>query len=127
MNSFNVFIVVRLYAFKFDKVYRFDLTGDKVELDCGLKVGMTIDEVLNRYGERKVYDLTKTYTDNDFSDIEHLLTSYKPEGLYSGYEKAMYITADYQKYNYDIIAMGLVLLINDNQVERIVYGHPTAD
>lgn len=72
------------------------------------------------------FNITGTYTDNDFSDIEHLLTLCKPEGLYSNYEKAMYITADYRKYDYDIMAKGLVLLINGNKVERIVYGYPTA-
>jgi len=110
-----------------DTVKRFDLTGQNIELASGLKVGMTVDEVIHEFGAREVYDLNNTKTtEYEASAINHILTAFKPENYYSQYTQAMYIDMDYEKIqpNEVFAYMGLVLLIKDNKVDRIVVGYP---
>ncbi len=60
-----------------DKVFRFDITSKDIKLDCGLSVGMTTKEVLNKFGDREVYDIGGN-ENSDLSSIKHVLNSYKP-------------------------------------------------
>jgi hypothetical protein len=109
-----------------DKVFRFDITNNNVELDCGLKVGMTTDEILNRFGDRGIYNINDTNEQLNLSDIKHVLKSYKPKGYYTEYSQAMIIYADQQKFE-EPLAKALVLLLNEDKLKRIVFGYPTAD
>lgn len=109
-----------------DVVFRFDITGNNVELNCGLKVGMTIDEIINKYGNREVYSIKVEKESYELNSIRHVLTSYKPENYYSNYEKAMIVNSDPDKLDGFYKAMSLVLLIKDDKVDRIVFGYPTS-
>lgn len=118
-----------------DTTFRFDLAGNGPELDCGLKVGMTVREVTDRFGERRIYNLEADQSDtekmiaegNELNDIKHVLTSHKPSDMYNNYQKAMIIYADPDKFDESIKAQALVLLIKESKVDRIVFGYPTAD
>ncbi len=118
-----------------DTTIRFDLTGNGPELDCGLKVGMTVREVTDRFGERRIYNLEADQSDtekliaeaNELNDIKHVLISHKPSDMYNNYQKAMIIYADPDKFDESIKAQALVLLIKESKVDRIVFGYPTAD
>ncbi|MDP4095063.1 MAG: DUF5991 domain-containing protein, partial [Bacillota bacterium] len=109
-----------------DEVFRFDITGSNVELACGLKVGMTTDEVISKFGPRDIYNLNGNNNSFELSAIKHVLKSYKPVGYYSGYSKGMIIYFDPEKFD-DMLAKTVVLLIKDDKVDRIVFGYPTAD
>ncbi len=108
-----------------DTVFRFDITAGTVTLGCGLKVGMTVNEVMKLFGKRTVYSFD-TEEDGDFNGIKNVLTGYKPEDYYEGvYNEAMLIYHDEIAFG-DPFAKALVLLIEDGKVVRIVFGYPTA-
>jgi uncharacterized protein YcgL (UPF0745 family) len=109
-----------------DKVKRFDITNNNVELDCGLKVGMTTDEILNKFGKRSIYNIGDASENYELSAIKHVLKSYKPKDYYSGYPQAMIIDFDPDKFD-ESLAKALVLLIKNDKVDRIIFGYPTAD
>jgi hypothetical protein len=106
-----------------DNVFRFDITNENFQLDCGLKVGMTTDEILSKYGKRGIYNINST---DDSELIEPILKSYKPDGYYSEYSQAMIIYSDQDKFN-EPLAKALILLIENNKLDRIVFCYPTAD
>lgn len=118
-----------------DTTFRFDLTGNGQALDCGLKVGMTVKEVTDRFGDRNIYNLGAEEKDTEkkiedtyeLNDIKHILTSHKPADMYNNYQKAMIIYADPHKSDEPVKAQALVLLIKESKVDRIVFGYPTAD
>ena len=110
-----------------DKTFRFDIVNKNLTLDCGLKIGMTVKEVIDRYGNREVYNLEDTAEKMELMDIKHVLTSHKSANTYNGYQKAIIIYVDPDKFDKPIQAMALVLLIKDSKVDRIVFGYPTAD
>lgn len=112
--------------FEKDKVFRFDIIGEEVVLDCGLKTGMTVNEVKMNFGDRKAYNLNELNNSVEISDIKHVLESHKPEGFYSNYSDAMIIGLDPIKFSYSTKAMSLVLLLEDNKIDRIVFGYPTS-
>ncbi|QNU67821.1 hypothetical protein EHE19_005005 [Ruminiclostridium herbifermentans] len=107
-----------------DNIFRFDITNEKVQLDCGLRVGMTTDEILSKYGKRDIYNINGTNEDSEF--IKIILESYKPDGYYSEYSQAMIIYFDQDKFE-DPLAKALILLINNNKLDRIVFCYPTAE
>ncbi len=109
-----------------DKVFRFDITNANVQLDCGLKVGMTTDEVLSKFGKRTIYNISSSDEDSELISIKHVLESYKPKDYYSGYSHAMIIYSDQGKFD-DPLAKALVLLVKNKKIDRIVFGYPTAD
>ncbi len=108
-----------------DEVFRFDITSNSVVLDCGLKTGMTVQEILNKFGGRDVYNLNDTDESSDLNAIKHVLRSFKPKDCYTGYSQAMIIYADQDKFD-NPLAKAVVLLINKGRLERIVFGYPTA-
>ncbi len=118
-----------------DTTFRFDLTGNGQALDCGLKVGMTVKEVTDRFGDRNIYNLEAEEKDTEkkiedtyeLNDIKHILTSHKPADMYNNYQKAMIVYADPHKSDEPVKAQALVLLIKESKVDRIVFGYPTAD
>ncbi|WDV46284.1 tetratricopeptide repeat protein [Clostridiaceae bacterium M8S5] len=110
-----------------DSIKRFDVIGQNMELACGLKVGMTVDEVINKFGTREIYKLNSTTTTgHEVSAINNILTRSKPKKYYSQYNEAMYIDMDCENVKSEDVSkyMGLVLLIKDNMVDRIVLGYP---
>lgn len=104
-----------------EKVFRFDLTGKGMMLDCGLEVGMTVEEVVKEFGQREIYNII------DEESIKNVLENNKPDFYYSEYTQAMTILCDTEKFEEPPLAMSLVLLLKDNIVERIVFGYPTLD
>lgn len=110
-----------------DSVFRFDITSPDARLDCELYIGIDTDELDLRYGINKFYRLNEAES-YDLNNIKHVLESYKPEGYYSGYEKAAIVYHDFNSFE-EPLAKALVLLFDDDtdSVERIVFGYPTAN
>lgn len=114
-----------------DTVRRFDITSEDEQLDCELFIGIDSYELDMRYGINKIYELNGTES-YDLNNIKNVLKSYKPEGLYSEYEKAAIVYHNADSFE-DPLAKALVLLFDDNmsdgtdRVGRIVIGYPTAN
>ncbi len=109
-----------------DTITRFDITNSSFKLDCGLKIGMTVSDIIKQFGERSVYKLDSNEDNYELNAIKHVLKSYKPQGKYSDYSQAMIIYCDPEKFE-NGLARALVLLINNDRLDRIVFGYPTAD
>ncbi len=104
-----------------DKVFRFDLTQTGLPLDCGLEVGMTVEKVVEMFGQRKIYNIREE------ESIKHALGNNKPDEYYSEYSQAMTILCDTEKFEETPLSMSLVLLVKDDRVARIVFAYPTLD
>ena len=104
-----------------NNVFRFDLTQTGLPLDCGLEVGMTVEEVVEMFGQRKVYNIREE------ESIKYALENNKPDGYYSEYSQAMTILCDTEKFEQTPLGMSLVLLVKDDRVVRIVFSYPTLD
>ena len=107
-----------------DSVFRFDITNENFQLDCGLRIGMTIDEILSKFGKRKIYNINSIDADSEL--IKPILNVYKPDGYYSDYSQAMIIYSDQDKFK-EPLAKALILLIENSKLDRIVFCYPTAD
>lgn len=108
-----------------DTVFRFDITSDSVKLDCGLKVGMSVEEVQALFGDRTIYSLDSENEEYEVMNIKAVLENYKPNDYYRGYEEAIIIYHDIDTFE-EPIAKALVLLIEEDRIVRIVFGYPTA-
>lgn len=114
-----------------DTVFRFDITSDKAQLDCELYIGIDTEELDLRYSINKIYKLNDTES-YDLNNIKHVLESYKTEGYYSEYDRAAIVYHDPESFE-EPLAKALVILFDDdrggeeNRVQRIVFGYPTAD
>lgn len=110
-----------------EKVFRFDLVNSNFTMRCGLKVGMTLDEFQIKFGSREICDINSKDETSQLNDIKKLLEDYKPKGYFSEYTQAIIIYSDPDRTENVTLAIAMVLLIKDNQVDRIVLGYPTAD
>lgn len=114
-----------------DTVLRFDITKLNANLDCELYIGMHTDELDLRYSINKIYYLNgdESY---DLNNIKNVLESYKPDGCYSEYDKAAIVYHDPESFE-EPLAKALVLLFDEDivgeedRVQRIVFGYPTAN
>ena len=124
-------------------VLRFDITGPAYPLK-GVSVGMTETQLRTACFGQMLYNLsdldnvvvrrnglaeTQAY---QLTSAKKLLTDYKPDGRYAGYDGFVYWSggvqddelADYPEWR--TTALGAVILLKDGRVARIVFGFPTA-
>jgi hypothetical protein len=112
------------------QVEKFFITGDKCSLKCGLKVGMSVTEVMNKFKKIKTFNLDT----NDIYLELNVLNRHMPKNYYSEYKDYIYIdgaVTDKENEKYELGGMtrslGIVLLIKEEKVAGIVMDHPVAN
>lgn len=124
---------IEMYPLKDESVnkatsFRFDIYGLKYEFE-GIKIGMDTNSIQKIYGNRKQYNVESILQPSENKSLEEIciqkiITDLKPNNYYNSYQKAIYIGDILQGENSS--ASGIVVLLNDNKVARIVFGLPTA-
>lgn len=111
-----------------DLVLKFDIRGDKINLDGHLRVGMTVEEVMAAYGLMNLVSLEGIESDAtaiELSDIKRVFRSRNPKNYYLQYKEAMVLYSDPATFSY-VMPAALVLLIEDDKVVRMTLGYHTA-
>lgn len=104
--------------------FRFDITGAGVEFQ-GIKIGGELEDYLERLSNKETLSVETILGDKESQRVPYqyrkLLVSLKPDGYYSGYDKAVYEELVIEDFPY-----GFVVLFSDDRISRIVYGYPNA-
>lgn len=121
-----------------DRIWSFELTGNKYHIG-ELRVGMTVDEYLRKFGYSRKYslediDVFGSSDTNFYSKIDEynlgallrVLVILRPEGYYSEYQDVFYEQGTFLTKDGYLGSIGFALLIKNNKIDRIVYGYPTA-
>lgn len=111
------------------RVLRYDITGGDYEF-LGIGVGMARDEFERMYPGNAIYPLDGG-EGGELAIIRKLLTDYKPEGCYDGYDSAALFLGGVQPEEYEFYGggpyqLGAVVLFSGGEVGRIVFGYPSA-
>lgn len=108
-------------------VEKFFITGCKYNFKCGLKVGMSVTEVMNKFKNAKKFNLD----DNELYLELNVLNRHMPKNYYSEYKDFIYIEGrvldkENEKYNLGGMTrtIGIVLLIKDQKIAGIVMDYP---
>lgn len=109
------------------KSFRFDITAPGRDF-FGIRIGMTEEQYLYAVENKETYlikDILKADSENSKIPFQYkkLLTTMKEENCYNDYDKAIYEEIIFD----DVKPYGLVILIKNNKVARIVYGNPNAN
>jgi hypothetical protein len=104
--------------------FRFDITGNKYDF-YGVRIGMSLEEYLKRVENKVVFSVSEILNDSEGEKFPYvykkLLVSVKPPHYYESYDKAVY-----EQIVINDIPYGIVVLFNNDKIERIVYGYPNA-
>lgn len=120
-------ITLEIFPDSADYVFRYDITGDNYSFK-DITIGMTQLKFKQMYPNIPVYSLNDNSID---FRITKLLNSLKPEGYYQLYSHAAYMdgsVGENELVNYGSApySLGAVILFDNAQVGRIVFGYPTA-
>lgn len=106
--------------------FRFDITDNKYDF-YGIKIGMSLEEYLNRVENKDVFSVNEILSDSRIDNSPYpfvyrtLLTLVKENNYYINYDKAIY-----EQVVLNGVPYGAVMLFKDNIIKRIVYGYPNA-
>ncbi len=99
--------------------FNFSIVSDEYELACGIKVGMTTDEVLNMYPDMFIEKISPSYDMTFFN-----FGTYPNEYLVSNYDEIIIIDKD--NGIADDFPEYLGLFVKDNKIVAITFYYPTA-
>lgn len=107
------------------EAFRFDILSSEHGF-YGIKIDASVNELLNQLEDKRTYWVKEVYEKREPIQIYKILSDLKEAGYYREYEKAIYIGISESNSSGGRLAKGIVLLINNDKISRIVYGFPTA-
>lgn len=106
-----------------DMVCRVDITGDRYTLNRsyfkGVKIGDSVD-VIAKYYNKEIHDIN--YKDIYETPMDVVINTLRNDVENYNYKKGVYFSGEMDTG----LALGIVFLIDDDKVARIIMGYPTA-